>query len=123
RTTMPATSRDRNSYHNISVYNFGIESAEIANELALLRQFRDLYSIDQVIFYTGLLALPTKAWLQLSPPGRQRKPGFYLFGENKYRKPGFICSEQTNIARRSWLGLLPVRRFQRIRTCCATPAA
>jgi hypothetical protein len=28
---------DRNGYHNISVYNFGIESAEIANELALLR--------------------------------------------------------------------------------------
>jgi hypothetical protein len=87
---MPATSRDRNSYHNISVYNFGIESAEIANELALLRQFRDLYSIDQVIFYTGLLALPTKAWLQLSPPGRQRKPGFYLFGANKYQNPGFL---------------------------------
>jgi len=38
---------------NIVVYNFGIEIAAMAEELALLRRFRDLYAIDQTVFYTG----------------------------------------------------------------------
>jgi hypothetical protein len=33
---------DRNGYHNVSVYNFGIEGAKIAGELDLLRRFREL---------------------------------------------------------------------------------
>ena len=37
----------------ISVYNFGIEDANMARELALLRHFKDIYGIDQVIFLTG----------------------------------------------------------------------
>ena len=37
----------------VTVYNFGIEGATLDRELALLRQFRDAYAIDQVIFYTG----------------------------------------------------------------------
>src|SRR5215472_7047254 len=44
---------DRSGHHDISVYNFGIEAHEITDELTLLRRFRELYSIDQVIFYTG----------------------------------------------------------------------
>jgi lysophospholipase L1-like esterase len=38
---------------NVSVYNFGIEGATVAQELALLKHFRDIYGIDQVVFYTG----------------------------------------------------------------------
>jgi hypothetical protein len=44
---------DGSGHHDISVYNFGIEAIDIAGELAVLRRFRELYSIDQVIFYTG----------------------------------------------------------------------
>lgn len=38
---------------DVTVFNFGIEGATIAQELAVLRQFRETYGIDQVIFYTG----------------------------------------------------------------------
>lgn len=38
---------------DVTIYNFGIEGATIAQELAVLRQFRETYGIDQVIFYTG----------------------------------------------------------------------
>jgi hypothetical protein len=38
---------------NVSVYNFGIEGAQLNSELALLKRFRETYAIDQVIFYTG----------------------------------------------------------------------
>jgi lysophospholipase L1-like esterase len=37
----------------ISVYNFGIEDATMARELALLRHFKDIYDIDQVVFVAG----------------------------------------------------------------------
>jgi hypothetical protein len=40
-------------YTNVKVYNFGIEGATLKSELALLQRFREVYSIDQVIFYTG----------------------------------------------------------------------
>jgi GDSL-like Lipase/Acylhydrolase len=38
---------------NVTVYNFGIDGAVVADELALLRRFRKVYDIDQVIFLTG----------------------------------------------------------------------
>ena len=38
---------------NVTVYNFGIEAVSFAEELALLQRFRSLYSIDQVVFFTG----------------------------------------------------------------------
>ena len=38
----------------VTVYNFGIEGASLEREIALLRRFRDIYAIDQVIFYTGV---------------------------------------------------------------------
>jgi len=37
----------------VTVYNFGIEGATLKGELTVLRRFRDIYAIDQVIFYTG----------------------------------------------------------------------
>jgi hypothetical protein len=38
---------------NVRVYNFGISGLVLKDELALLKRFRDVYAIDQVIFYTG----------------------------------------------------------------------
>jgi hypothetical protein len=38
---------------NVTVYNFGIDSAAVADELMLLKRFREVYDIDQVIFLTG----------------------------------------------------------------------
>ncbi len=38
---------------DVTIYNFGIEGATIAQELSVLRKFRTAYGIDQVIFYTG----------------------------------------------------------------------
>ncbi|MGC1588800.1 MAG: SGNH/GDSL hydrolase family protein [Pseudolabrys sp.] len=43
----------RGGHGNMSVYNFGIGGREIQHELALLKKFRDVYAIDQVVFYTG----------------------------------------------------------------------
>ena len=43
----------RRTDSKVTVYNFGIEGALIYSELAVLKQFRALYEIDQVIFYTG----------------------------------------------------------------------
>jgi len=60
---------DRKGYPNISVYSFGIETIDIANELAVLRRFRELYSIDQVIFFTGGVDA-TQSYLEaMTPPG------------------------------------------------------
>ena len=43
----------RGGHGNMRVYNFGIGGREIQHELALLKKFRDVYAIDQVVFYTG----------------------------------------------------------------------
>jgi hypothetical protein len=43
----------RHGNSTISVYNFGIEDANIAKELALLEHYKDLYGIDQVVFFSG----------------------------------------------------------------------
>jgi hypothetical protein len=40
-------------YGNVTVYNFGIEGAEIDAEIGVLKRFRDAYALDQVLFYTG----------------------------------------------------------------------
>src|SRR5262245_33171151 len=53
---------------NMSVYNFGIGMREIKHELALLKKFRDVYAIDQVIFYTGGNDL-VSSYMNLSSPG------------------------------------------------------
>jgi lysophospholipase L1-like esterase len=43
----------KDGHGEISVYNFGIEDATMARELALLRHFKDIYDIDQVLFVAG----------------------------------------------------------------------
>ena len=43
----------RRKHPNVTVYNFGIEGATVARELALLKRFHKLYEIDEVVFYTG----------------------------------------------------------------------
>jgi len=64
---------DRSGHHDISVYNFGIEAIDIAGELAVLRRFRELYSIDQVIFYTGGNDA-TQSYLTAITPPETRPP-------------------------------------------------
>src|SRR5262249_15639475 len=73
---------DRNGFHNISVYNFGIETVEITNELALLRRFRELYSIDQVIFYTGGNDATNSYLKAMTPP--ETSPPSLLDGGNPF---------------------------------------
>ena len=54
--TIPAllqTAIRQRGREDISIYNFGIEDANMTRELALLRHFKDIYGIDQVIFFTG----------------------------------------------------------------------
>jgi hypothetical protein len=54
--TIPAllqTALHRNGRDRISVYNFGIEGANISRDLALVRHFKDIYGIDRVIFIVG----------------------------------------------------------------------
>jgi hypothetical protein len=43
----------KRGYSNVTVYNFAIDSMAIAQELSVLKRFRDAYSIDHVVFYTG----------------------------------------------------------------------
>jgi lysophospholipase L1-like esterase len=37
----------------ITVYNFGIEGATLEAELLTLKRFREIYALDEVVFYTG----------------------------------------------------------------------
>jgi lysophospholipase L1-like esterase len=43
----------RQGHANVTVYNFAIDSILVANELEVVKRFRDVYAIDQVAFYTG----------------------------------------------------------------------
>jgi hypothetical protein len=38
---------------NATILNFGMPGAQISDELALLKESRNLYQIDRVVFYTG----------------------------------------------------------------------
>ena len=38
---------------NIGVYNFGIEGATLEAELLTLKRFREIYALDEIVFYTG----------------------------------------------------------------------
>ena len=44
---LPQTAR------KIEVYNFGIEGATLEAELLTLKKFREIYALDEVLFYTG----------------------------------------------------------------------
>jgi GDSL-like Lipase/Acylhydrolase len=37
----------------VTVYNFGIEGATLEAELLTLKRFREIYALDEVLFYTG----------------------------------------------------------------------
>jgi hypothetical protein len=37
----------------ITVYNFGIEGATLEAELLTLKRFREIYALDEVLFYSG----------------------------------------------------------------------
>jgi hypothetical protein len=54
---------------NASFFNFGIEGATVAQELAVLKQFRDVYGIDQAIFYTGANDA-LSAYMEMAGAGR-----------------------------------------------------
>ena len=64
-------------YDKVTVYNFGIEGVLLADELALLKRFRDVYALDQVLFYTGgndvLAAYADRV------PGTEAWTGFFSF--------------------------------------------
>jgi hypothetical protein len=53
--TIPAQVQQalRRAGANVTVYNFGLEAQTVAQELILLKRFRDIYAIDRVLFYTG----------------------------------------------------------------------
>jgi hypothetical protein len=53
---------------NVTVYNFGIDSAVVAEELKLLKRFRNSYDIDQVIFLTGTNDVTLNYMRIASPP-------------------------------------------------------
>jgi lysophospholipase L1-like esterase len=53
---------------NVTVYNFGIDSAVVAEELNLLKRFRKSYDIDQAIFLTGTNDVTANYMRIASPP-------------------------------------------------------
>ncbi len=72
---LQAALRDH-GHGEISVYNFGIEDATLARELALLRYFKDIYGIDQVVFVAGMSDLYSEYFaIQGAPLGRTRTGG------------------------------------------------
>jgi lysophospholipase L1-like esterase len=53
---------------NVTVYNFGIDSIVLAQELEVLKRFRDIYGIDQVMFLTGANDVTTSYMGVVAPP-------------------------------------------------------
>jgi hypothetical protein len=53
KDTVPARLQQSRHPANVTFFNFGIEGATVMQELAVLKQFREIYAIDQVIFFTG----------------------------------------------------------------------
>ena len=43
----------QHTHPRITVFNFGIEGATLGAEITTLQRFRELYAIDEVLFYTG----------------------------------------------------------------------
>jgi lysophospholipase L1-like esterase len=53
----------------VTVYNFGIDSLVLAEEAEVLKRFRDIYGIDQVVFLTGANDVTTSYMGVVAPPG------------------------------------------------------
>src|SRR5262249_35806419 len=81
------------THPNVTVYNFGIEGATIAAELATLQRFRDIYAIDAVVFYTGANDA-LAAYLRLTDAqhelGRLAEPGAFELVKAARRAIGLI---------------------------------
>ena len=71
----------KRGYSNVTVYNFAINSMAIAQELSVLKRFRDTYAIDHVVFYTGANN-STRSYM--SEAVRQDRFGELLNGANAF---------------------------------------
>jgi hypothetical protein len=60
----------RQGFSNVTVYNFGLDAAGIADELRLLKRFRETYGIDQVAFLTGANDVTSSYMSMVVPPDR-----------------------------------------------------
>jgi hypothetical protein len=104
---------DRNGHHNVSVYNFGIEGAKIAGELDLLRRFRELYSIDQVIFYTGGNDATTSYLDAMTPP--ETRPPSLLVGGNRFELMKVISGLQAKFISQGLLAYIDAEVLPKLR--------
>jgi hypothetical protein len=57
----------REGFSNVAVYNFAVDSIALADELALIKRFRETYQIDQVVFLTGANDV-TSSYLGMTVP-------------------------------------------------------
>jgi hypothetical protein len=57
-------------YSNVTVYNFAIDNIAIAQELSVLKRFRDAYSIDHVVYFTGANDATDSYMSEAAPRGR-----------------------------------------------------
>lgn len=90
-----------NGQSGISVYNFGIEDATLARELALLRHFRAIYDIDQVVFIAGASDLYSEYFaIEGEPLDRSRASN---------RITGFELYRTLQRVRSTWFEPLPDR--------------
>jgi len=69
----------------ITVYNFGIEDATLVRELALLRHFKDIYGIDQVIFVAGASDLYSEYFAVQGDPLDRSRIGSRIASFELYR--------------------------------------
>jgi len=72
-------------HDEISVYNFGVEDATLARELALLRHFKDIYDIDQVVFVTGASDLYSEYFTLQGDPLDRTQTGSHIASFELYR--------------------------------------
>jgi hypothetical protein len=63
---------------HITVYNFGIEGATLEAELLTLKRFREIYGLDEVLFYTGSNDVLKAYWGVTT--GRQQFDNFIASG-------------------------------------------
>jgi lysophospholipase L1-like esterase len=63
----------------ITVYNFGIEGATLEAELLTLKRFREIYALDQVLFYTGSNDVLKSYW-ETTTGGRSEFDNFIASG-------------------------------------------
>jgi hypothetical protein len=60
----------RQGFSNVAVYNFAVDAIALADELTLLKRFRETYQIDQVVFLTGANDVTVSYMSRAMPPDR-----------------------------------------------------